>query len=67
MTTQTDLDEAKRAYHKLVTGTKVVSVTIDGVQTQYNEASKSDLKSYIDSLSMSLGSAHGRIKPAGIY
>lgn len=68
MATQAQLTEAKAALHKLLTGRSVASVTIDGVQTQYNQASIPSLKAYIEMLESELGIKSVRRRgPAGVY
>lgn len=61
--TQQQLTEAEAAYHKLITGRQVVSVTIDGVATQYTQADKNSLKMYIEELRSELGTGTSRRKP----
>lgn len=67
MTTQTQLDEAQAAYHKLLTGKSVVSIDVDGVQTTYEKAQISSLKAYIESLQTTLGASSTRRRPFGVY
>lgn len=61
--TQQQLTEAETAYHKLITGRLVVSVNIDGVQTQYTQADKNSLKMYIEELRSELSTGTSRRKP----
>lgn len=67
MSTQTELDQARAAYHKLLTGKAVVSVTVDGVQTSYAQADSAKLKAYIESLVAELSPTTKRRRPAGVY
>ena len=67
MATQTQLDEARAAYHKLLTGKSVVSINVDGVQTTYEKAQISSLKAYIESLEAALGATSTRRRPFGVY
>lgn len=55
MATQADLDDARRQYHRLVTGGKAVMVQKDGVRTEYTEANAGLLKAYIQQLESMLG------------
>jgi|GEM_PF-1690725 len=67
MATQTELDEAKSAYHKLLTGRSVVEVTTDGVTTKYSQAERPALRAYIESLEIELGTnAAKRSRPMGV-
>lgn len=54
MTTKDKLDEARSAYHSLMTGTATVSITKNNRQVQFNQANKIDLKSYISELEIEL-------------
>ena len=63
MATQTQLDEAVAARHALVTGTKVVSITMHGRQHTFSESNKKDLDAYIAELESRLGVASGRRGP----
>lgn len=68
MSTETDLAEAKAAYHKLLTGKSVVSINVDGVQTQYAQADAGRLKLYIETLEAVLDTTGTtRRRPAGVY
>ena len=53
--TQQQLTEAELALHQLITGRSVVSVSVDGVTTQYTQASIESLRSYVSSLKSELG------------
>ncbi len=67
MSTATDLAEASAAYHKLLTGRAIVSITVDGEVTQYGQADRAALKSYIETLERKIGTTTGRRRPAGVY
>ncbi len=69
MTTQEKLDEARSAYHSLMTGTATVSITKNNRQVQFNQANKVDLKSYISELEIELnGMAKSKRRgPLGVY
>lgn len=69
MTTQEKLDEARSAYHSLMTGTATVSITKNNRQVQFNQANKVDLKSYISELEIELnGIAKSKRRgPLGAY
>ncbi|MFT7565825.1 MAG: hypothetical protein ACI846_000111 [Pseudoalteromonas distincta] len=69
MTTQEKLDEARSAYHSLMTGTATVSITKNNRQVQFNQANKVDLKSYISELEIELnGMAKSKRRgPMGVY
>jgi hypothetical protein len=60
MATQTQLDEARTARHALITGQKMVSITMHGRQTTFSEANKRDLDNYIAELESRLGVDSGR-------
>ena len=66
MSTQTELDQAKAAYHKLLIGKAVVSVTVDGVQTSYAQADSGKLKAHIESMQVELGTTSKRRRPFGV-
>jgi hypothetical protein len=67
MATQQQLTEAEAALHKLLLGRQVVSVTIDGVETNYTQADLKALRQYVQSLKIELGvSGHGRVPPARV-
>ncbi len=57
------LADAESAYHKLLTGRQVVSVTIDGIQTQYTQSDRNSLKMYIEDLRSELNTGTSRRKP----
>jgi hypothetical protein len=53
---QTQLDEARQAYHQLMLGQQVVMIRdSNGEQIQYGNASASKLAAYISMLEMKLG------------
>ncbi|HWK55368.1 MAG TPA: gpW family head-tail joining protein [Hyphomicrobiales bacterium] len=67
MATQQQLQEAEAALHKLITGKQVVSVTIDGVQTQYTPAQVPVLRAYVNELRAELGvGVTNRCRPARV-
>lgn len=55
MATAQDLADAKAAYHALMIGEAIVSVTTDGRTTQYTAADKTSLKKYIAELEAEVG------------
>ena len=59
-TTQTRLDEAEAALHKLSLGAATVSISVDGRSVTYNAANLADLRIYIGSLRRELGLTSGR-------
>lgn len=69
MTTQEKLDEARTAYHSLMTGTATVSITKNNRQVQFNQTNKFDLKSYINELEIALDgmTKSNRRGPMGVY
>ncbi|SFM71546.1 phage head-tail joining protein [Marinobacter pelagius] len=64
MTIETQLAEAREAYHKLITGQSVVRIQRDGKTVEYSQASKKDLAAYIADLESQLGGAGRRRRPA---
>lgn len=56
MATQTDLDQARAAYHALMTG-KSVSVVVDqnGERVEFRATNKASLNQYIKDLEKQLG------------
>lgn len=64
MTVQTQLLEARDAYHKLLTGQTVVRIQRDGKTVEFSQASKRDLAAYIADLESQLGGAGRRRGPA---
>lgn len=65
MSLETQLLEARDAYHKLLTGQAVVRIQRDGKIVEFSQASKKDLAAYISSLESQLGGAGRRRRPAG--
>jgi len=65
----TKLTQARQALHDLLTGTAVVSLTIEGEQVQYNRANQAALRSYIQELEAECGTdtASARRKPGKVY
>lgn len=66
MNLETQLMEARDAYHKLLTGQAVVRIQRDGKNVEFSQASKKDLAAYIASLESQLGGAARRRRPAGL-
>lgn len=50
MSLETQLLEARNAYHNLLTGQAVVRIQRDGKTVEYSQANRADLKAYISSL-----------------
>lgn len=68
MSTESDLADAKAAYHKLLLGKAVVSINVDGVQTQYAQADAARLKLYIQTLEAALDlTGASRRRPARVF
>lgn len=67
MTLQNELDEARAALHRLITGTSTVSIQRDGKRVEFKPADRADLVAYIDRLEQSSGQGLGRRRgPAGV-
>ncbi|MDX1816106.1 MAG: gpW family head-tail joining protein [Marinobacter sp.] len=66
MSVETQLLEARDAYHKLLTGQAVVQIQRDGKTVQFQQSSKADLAAYIASLESQLGSSGRRRGPARV-
>lgn len=64
MSTQTQLNEAREAYHKLLTGQSVVRIQRDGKTLEYKSVDKAALAAYIADLETRLGSGARRRRPA---
>lgn len=63
-TLKTRLAEAEEAYHKLMIGTKEVSVNVGNFgSVSYNQTSRAELATYISNLKSQLAIAEG--KPLG--
>ncbi len=60
------LIEARKALHDLLLGKSVVSVTKDGRQVQFNQASIADLRAYIGEIEIHIGLPSRRSGPAGV-
>lgn len=60
------LQEARKALHQLLLGQQVVSVSKNGRQVQFNQASISGLRNYIIEIETGLGIKSGRRPPAGV-
>lgn len=66
MATISELQEARTAYHKLLTGKAVVKLQKDGREVEYTPADRAMLQKYIIDLEMSLGESTRRRGPAGV-
>ena len=67
MTVESKLEEAQSAYHDLVTGAAVVSITKNNRQVSYSQTNKSDLREYIEELKIQLGQKSTRRRgPLGV-
>jgi predicted house-cleaning NTP pyrophosphatase (Maf/HAM1 superfamily) len=67
MSPQTQLQEARDALHRLVTGTSTVSIQRDGKKVEFAQANRSDLERYINQLEVQMGTGQGRRRgPAGV-
>lgn len=67
MSPQTQLQEARDALHRLVTGTSTVSIQRDGKKVEFAQANRSDLERYINQLEVQIGAGQGRRRgPAGV-
>ncbi|MDC8455329.1 gpW family head-tail joining protein [Marinobacter sp. DS40M6] len=64
MSLETQLLEAREAYHNLLTGQAVVRIERNGRMVEFSQASKRDLAAYIASLESQLGGAGRRRGPA---
>jgi len=64
MSLETQLLEAREAYHNLLTGQAVVSIQRDGRTVEFSQTNKRDLAAYIASLESQLGGAGRRRGPA---
>ena len=60
------LNEARTARHKLMTGTAVVSVNKDGMSVSYTRANLSELNYYIEQLERVVEGSGRRRAPAGV-
>lgn len=65
MATQTQLDEARKALHALLTGKGVASIHKDGRSVTFTPATEGKLRAYIAELERELGINSGRRGPAG--
>lgn len=65
MTLQQKLDDARTAYHQLMTGTKAVRVQKDGRLVEFSRATAHELRNYITDLEAQLGISRRR-PPAGV-
>ncbi|MCE0760679.1 gpW family protein [Marinobacter sp. G11] len=66
MSVETQLTEARTAYHNLLTGQSVVRIQRDGKTVEFSQASKRDLAAYIASLESQLGGAGRRMRPGRV-
>lgn len=68
MTLQTQLDEARQAYHQLVTGQAVVSIQRNGRSVQFAQADRPALRSYIQELEARVAAGAGSVvrRPARV-
>lgn len=66
MATINQLNEARDAYHKLLTGKSVVTLKRDGKEVSYTPADRLTLQKYIDDLERGLGQTSRRAGPAGV-
>lgn len=55
MSTETELAEAKKALHQLMTGRKAVTVSYEGESVTYTAATEGNLRRYIAELETKLG------------
>lgn len=60
------LNEARAARHKLMTGTTVVRVSKDGMSVDYTRANLSELNYYIEQLERVVDGSGRRRAPAGV-
>jgi hypothetical protein len=60
------LAEAHAARHKLLTGTRVVKVTKDGMTVEYTSSSLGELNTYIQNLETIVNGVNKRRPPAGV-
>jgi hypothetical protein len=66
MFTSAMLIEAEQALHALQIGKRIVSISKDGRQVQYSQATISELRFYIDEIRTALGLPSRRLPPAGV-
>lgn len=52
--TQTDLDNVRQAYLDLITGSRVVQVTLNGKMTEFAKVNLSDLKTVLAEIEKSV-------------
>lgn len=64
MSLETQLLEAREAYHNLLTGQAVVRIERNGRTVEFSQVNKKDLAAYIASLESQLGGAGRRRGPA---
>lgn len=60
------LNEARAARHKLMTGTAVVRVAKNGLTVEYTRANLYELNSYIQQLEQTVEGIGARRAPAGV-
>ena len=66
MSIQSQLTEAKAAYHKLMTGQSVVRIQRDGKTVEFRAANRSELRAYITELEAQLSPGVNRRRPARV-
>ncbi len=66
MATQTELDEARAALHKLLTGRQAVKLQMNGRNVEYTPADYGQLDKYIKKLESELSLVNNR-RPARVY
>lgn len=66
MATQVELDEARAALHKLLTGRSAVKLQMNGRNVEYTPADRSALERYIKQLEVELGTINQR-RPARVF
>ena len=68
MTLEEKLRQAEEAYHSLMTGSMVASITKDGREVSYTRADADKLQKYIMELKAQINGGHtNRRPPAGFY
>lgn len=67
MSTQDQLQEARQALHRLLTGTSTVSIQRDGKRVEFAQIQRADLERYINQLEATAGGGGARRRgPAGV-
>lgn len=63
----TQLNEARAALHRLLTGTQTVSIQRDGKRVEFAQANRADLERYIARLEAETGAGRPQRRgPAGV-